>query len=548
MMESTGERFLPEMEGAYIAYEHWHRYLLASSFVKDKVVLDVASGEGYGSNLLASYAAAVVGVDIEPEAVRHAAATYARPNLRFLCGPAEEIPISGQHLFDVVLSFETLEHLCPESQRQFLMEIKRLLRPDGMLLISTPNRLIYSDRNRHQNPFHQHEFSHVEFVDFLKEFFPSVQILSQRVYPGSFIWNMDTPAHAWAEYQLARVNGRLQPVWANGKEQLYYIAVCSQDGASPAPNSVLLDLDETAVRGMSEQMTTLFVDSGAGFRAEEAYQIRLENPADFQLDFDLTGSSPPRALRWDPVEMRTCRVWLTEISWRSGGRMHFVDVAAVTSNGISEGAGAFRFDTFDPMVFLPVQGPVDRLTIKGRCEVDDVITSMRRMEERLQAASARLQARERELHEMEGRWLEAQHQVAALQAQMGGLEKQMAAAAQDQLTARVALQHSEEDRALLARHVRFYDAERAAFQAELLGLEEDRAQLIAHVAGYENERARFAVCLRAAEQTRLRHAVDLQAAVERARRAETGETGLSAVGGSPHLASHADRPEGGAAA
>ena len=549
MMESTGERFLPEMEAAYIAYEHWHRYLLASSFVKNKVVLDVASGEGYGSDLLASYAASVVGVDIEPEAVRHAGATYQRPNLRFLCGPAEEIPIPGQHLFDVVISFETLEHLCPESQRQFLTEIKRLLRPGGLLMISTPNRLIYSDRNRYQNPYHQHEFSHAEFVDLLGQFFPRVQVLSQRVYPGSFIWNMDQQAQACAEYQLAVVNGRLQPAVADGKEPLYYIAVCSQDGACIVPNSVLLDLDETAVRQANEQKTTLFVDSGAGFRSEEAYQVRLENPTGFQLEFHLAGSPPPRALRWDPVEMRTCRVSLTEISWQTGaGQTHSLDLAAVTSNGTREGPAAFRFDTFDPMVFLPVQGPVERLTIKGRIEVDDVTTSMRRMEELQQSTTVRLHAREQELQEMERRCLQAQHQVAALQAQMAGLENQLAATAQDQLSARVALQQSEQDRALLARHVRFYDAERSAFLNELQALEDDRAQLIAHLTSYEHEQARFAVCLRAAEQTRLRHAVELQAAYEQARRAEGGNSALSSAGESPHLASHGDHPEGGAAA
>ena len=67
-MEHTGERFLPEIDGAYISYEHWHRYLFASSFVAGKSVLDVASGEGYGSALLALTAASVVGVDVAEDA------------------------------------------------------------------------------------------------------------------------------------------------------------------------------------------------------------------------------------------------------------------------------------------------------------------------------------------------------------------------------------------------------------------------------------------------------------------------------------------------
>jgi SAM-dependent methyltransferase len=537
-MESTGERFLPEIEGAHIAYEHWHRYLLASSFVKDRTVLDVASGEGYGSNLLASYATSVVGVDIEPDAIRHAAATYPRPNLRFLCGPAEEIPIAGLHLFDMVVSFETLEHLCPEAQRHFLKEIKRLLRPGGLLMISTPNRLIYSEQNGHQNPYHQHEFNRGEFVSFLGEFFPRVQILSQRVYPGSYIWNIDQSTRVCVEYQLGLVSGRLQPVPEDGKEQLYYVAVRSQDGAYTVPNSVLLDLNETAIHGTRDRMSTLFVDSGAGFRSEEAHQLRFEKPARFQLEFHLTSPTPVRALQWDPVEMRTCRVCLTAISWQDDvGRIHGLDLANVTSNGISEGNAVFRFETFDPMLFFPVHGRVRRLTIEGSCEVDDVTTSMRCMEDLAQSSCARFQAQERQLQELKGRWVQGQHQVAALKAQVASLENQLGAATQDQRTARVAMQQCEEDRARLTRHIAYYDAERTAFLSEMQAMGDDRAQLIAQLAGYETERARFAACLRAAEQVRLRHAVDLEAAIERARRAEGGGGEVSAAGESPHLAS-----------
>src|SRR5262249_16953249 len=106
-MDNTGERYLPllgEPEVTFaacqIAYEHWHRYLYASQFVAGKEVLDVASGEGYGSDLLARAAKHVVGVDADPEAVRHAGSKYLRPNLEFRCGLAEAIPCEGQGLFD----------------------------------------------------------------------------------------------------------------------------------------------------------------------------------------------------------------------------------------------------------------------------------------------------------------------------------------------------------------------------------------------------------------------------------------------------------------
>src|SRR5579872_7354827 len=182
-MISTGERYLPEIDGAYIAYEHWHRYLFASRFVTGKSVLDVASGEGYGSALLARSAADVVGVDLDPEAVAHAQRKYPRDNLTFQCGSADALPLPGQHLFDVIVSFETLEHIPADAQRRFAAEIKRLLKPDGRLLISTPNRLIYTEKNQHHNPFHLQEFSPDEFTSFLGNYFTDIRILCQRVYP-----------------------------------------------------------------------------------------------------------------------------------------------------------------------------------------------------------------------------------------------------------------------------------------------------------------------------------------------------------------------------
>jgi ubiquinone/menaquinone biosynthesis C-methylase UbiE len=87
-MEFTGERYVPELDSPEISYEHWHRYLYASQFVAGKTVLDVASGEGFGSDLLAQTAGDVVGVDIDEASVAHASSRYVRDNLEFLHGAA----------------------------------------------------------------------------------------------------------------------------------------------------------------------------------------------------------------------------------------------------------------------------------------------------------------------------------------------------------------------------------------------------------------------------------------------------------------------------
>ena len=158
-VEFTGERYIPQLDEAEISFEHWHRYLWVEPFIAGKAILDIACGEGYGAALLARSAAHVTGVDSDGDTLDHARATYAQPNLDFICGSAQEIPLVGTHLFDVVVSFETIEHLGEEDQRYFLAEIKRVLKPDGIAVFSTPNRTIYSDKPRYRNPFHIKEFT-----------------------------------------------------------------------------------------------------------------------------------------------------------------------------------------------------------------------------------------------------------------------------------------------------------------------------------------------------------------------------------------------------
>src|SRR3569832_840889 len=105
----TGERFVPELQGN-IAEEHLHRYALAGVLTKGMRVLDVASGEGYGSALLARSAASVLGVEIDAASVAHAQGRYRMPNLEFRQGNALAIPAPDAE-FDAVVSFETIEHL-----------------------------------------------------------------------------------------------------------------------------------------------------------------------------------------------------------------------------------------------------------------------------------------------------------------------------------------------------------------------------------------------------------------------------------------------------
>ncbi|MEJ1937994.1 methyltransferase domain-containing protein, partial [Nostoc sp. NIES-2111] len=182
-MEATGERYVSGLVGD-IQSEHYHRYLLALRYCAGRDVLDVASGEGYGSALLGQVAASVIGVDIDPDSVRFANTHYLGDRVSFRCGDATALPINDASI-DVAVSFETIEHLADHGA--FLAEVRRVLRPDGMLVISSPDRTIYSADAGHENPFHVKELSRAEFLTLMRENFPHVVLLEQRALHGSVI-------------------------------------------------------------------------------------------------------------------------------------------------------------------------------------------------------------------------------------------------------------------------------------------------------------------------------------------------------------------------
>jgi 2-polyprenyl-3-methyl-5-hydroxy-6-metoxy-1,4-benzoquinol methylase len=182
-LEFTGERFVPELEGDD-ALEHLHRYLMARDLASGKVVLDIACGEGYGSAMLAAVASHVIGVDISKQAIEHARGKYTNKNLEFREGRADAIPLA-QNSVDLVVSFETIEH--HDMHTQMIAEIHHVLRPGGLLLISSPDKREYSDVPMYSNPFHVKELYLEELKTLLALQFQNVAILGQRVCFGSVI-------------------------------------------------------------------------------------------------------------------------------------------------------------------------------------------------------------------------------------------------------------------------------------------------------------------------------------------------------------------------
>lgn len=194
-MQFTGERLTTRIKGK-IAIEHLHRYALTLDWLAGKAVLDIASGTGYGSNLMATVAASVTGVDVDPEAVEYARSQYHRSNLSFLHGSATSIPLA-ENSVDVVVSFETIEHLT--EHQEMITEIRRVLRPDGALIISSPDKKYYSDIPQHRNDFHLRELYRDEFEKLIQENFQYVDFYLQGFVVGSMICTV-TPSAGIKQY------------------------------------------------------------------------------------------------------------------------------------------------------------------------------------------------------------------------------------------------------------------------------------------------------------------------------------------------------------
>jgi len=183
LAEFTGERLIPGEVDIDLLNEHMARYHFAVRLARGKRVLDAGCGAGYGSAELAGMAESVTGIDVAPEAIEYARAHYAMPNLAFEQASCTQLPY-GDGAFDLVVAFEVIEHL--ENWRDFLAEVRRVLAPSGQLIVSTPNRLYYTESRGSQgaNPFHVHEFDFEEYTRELGQYFPYVSMFLENHVEG----------------------------------------------------------------------------------------------------------------------------------------------------------------------------------------------------------------------------------------------------------------------------------------------------------------------------------------------------------------------------
>jgi SAM-dependent methyltransferase len=224
ILSFTGERFTPECVRE-ISYEHWHRYAFAQPLARGRRVLDAACGEGYGSAMLAPVAGAVLGLDIGSEAIEHARQRYgSRSNLAFDIADCTRLDHLPDASFDLIVSFETLEHV--EAQERMLDGFARLLSPDGILLLSTPDKRTYSDLTGFVNEHHVRELYRDEFEALIQARFRYRRLFGQKLLFQSVLW--EAGSSAW---DAAVADAAGQVTAGLDYAPVYYVAACAQGEA-----------------------------------------------------------------------------------------------------------------------------------------------------------------------------------------------------------------------------------------------------------------------------------------------------------------------------
>jgi ubiquinone/menaquinone biosynthesis C-methylase UbiE len=251
VIDATGERFIPElMGGQLLEAEHVVRYQLASQLASGKRVLDAGCGVGWGTAMmLANGASSAAGLDIDADALANA--RQRTPTATFVQGDLAALPWDAG-TFDLVVCFEALEHV--EPQQQVLDELVRVLAPDGILLVSSPNPRVYPAGN----PFHVRELTPEELLDEVSQRLGHVQLWHQY----SRIASLLHPADPGAEVPLP-LTGRFVTTPVRGEDP-YSLCIASRQ-PFPRPSSAV-------ALAPSDQLVHLEVASGQLLADQQAFE------------------------------------------------------------------------------------------------------------------------------------------------------------------------------------------------------------------------------------------------------------------------------------
>jgi len=243
-MEFTGERVVPGRTDIDLMNEHAARYAFAARLVGGERVLDLGCGVGYGAARLASEAWAVVALDNALAPLRHGSGEFHPPEVHYVQGDCRGLPFPDAS-FDSVVAFEVIEHIA--EWRDLLQEAKRVLRPAGQLIVSTPNRLYYGESRSEPNPYHVHEFSYEEFQEALNGFFPYT----------TFFFENHAGAITFVPCETRGVRTEVAGGPAKPDEAHFFVAVCSRQELFGSPAFVYVPKSGNVLRERERHIALL---------------------------------------------------------------------------------------------------------------------------------------------------------------------------------------------------------------------------------------------------------------------------------------------------
>ncbi len=230
--EFMRERYVPGTWSKIAEYEHMPRYALAKTLATNKVVLDFGCGTGYGAAMMAQSATRVTGLDIDAAALAWAQQSHRNPRLVFE-RHGDLGATLGEASVDLITCFEVIEHVDMATQQAAVASMARLLRHDGLLLISTPNPDVTALYGA--NPYHLREMSEPEFRALLAPHFSHIRIFRQYVRVAVAVDQDGTDERL--------TPGAVMPGTDSETKPLAFIALCSRRPLPDVPNRVLFDQD-----------------------------------------------------------------------------------------------------------------------------------------------------------------------------------------------------------------------------------------------------------------------------------------------------------------